>query len=430
MRNDESLYPPGAGDRQPLTQGLNRNGPCTAVPGQMFPAWPSTPNELASDLRLALLLSCNMTRFSTAASASNVRSATMQCVPRPAHTSATELATTALAERAEAVATPWVAADLLWNQHDSSACATDMCRAVEGLFVAVREAAPLDARSRSTLRHAVDAYVDVSKARGCTPESTLAALKAVVMRVAPASEWYRTNTLLAYELVGHAAQWCIARLFGEDPNTSQVPAGGAANDQFRFIDKAVRRTRGRRRPQTKAENRALHTLAQCMDRAPAEVLAELLSLATELVGGGESSSTAGVSMLEATPDGGQQFRWVALAGRLASHVGGTTPRFDSPCGECLEHGEAIVLARPDIKYAYFLATGLEFTEGLIVPFVPSSIHQYLGTIWVVSHPPSRRRFDDEDVRLMISLATFACQAYRFAEIAARTSLHEREVTSR
>ncbi len=119
-------------------------------------------------------------------------------------------------------------------------------------------------------------------------------------------------------------------------------------------------------------------------------------------------------MLEPTPDGGQQFRWVALAGCLASHIGGTTPRNFSPCGECLDKGESIVLSRPDLKYDYFRAAGLEFTEGLVVPFSTDSQSEPLGTIWVVSHPPRRHRFDAEDIQVMESLTHFAASAYSLA----------------
>jgi signal transduction histidine kinase len=131
-------------------------------------------------------------------------------------------------------------------------------------------------------------------------------------------------------------------------------------------------------------------------------------------------------MLEAAPDGGKQFRWVALAGCLTSHIGGTTPRDFSPCGECLDRGEPIILSRPDLKYDYFRAAGLEFTEGLVVPFVTSADAEPLGTIWVVSHPPRRHHFDCEDVRVMESLAHFAASAYSLAVARDRADGTKRE----
>ncbi len=162
------------------------------------------------------------------------------------------------------------------------------------------------------------------------------------------------------------------------------------------------------------ESIALRRIAATTGEEPHAVLQGLLSAAIELCGGGADTSTAGVSMLEPAPDGGEQFRWVALAGCLASHIGGTTPRNFSPCGECLDRNASIIHSRPDIKYDYFQSAGLEFTEGLVLPFITELQPDALGTIWVVSHPPGRHHFDAEDVRLMESLAHFAGSAYSLA----------------
>lgn len=162
------------------------------------------------------------------------------------------------------------------------------------------------------------------------------------------------------------------------------------------------------------ESIALRRIAATTGEEPYAVLQGLLSAAVELCGGGVHTSTAGVSMIEPAPDGGEQFRWVALAGCLASHIGGTTPRDFSPCGECLDKGESILISRPDLKFDYFQSAGLEFTEGLVVPFSTDLQQSPLGTIWVISHPPSRHHFDAEDVRVMESLAHFAASAYCLA----------------
>ena len=162
------------------------------------------------------------------------------------------------------------------------------------------------------------------------------------------------------------------------------------------------------------ENLALHRIAATTGEEPYAVLQGLLSAAVELCGGGADTSTAGVSLLEPAPDGGEQFRWVALAGCLAAHIGGTTPRNFSPCGECLDRGGPILLSRPDLKYDYFRAAGIEFTEGLVLPFSTDLHPTPLGTIWVISHPPRRHHFDAEEVRVMESLAHFAASAYCLA----------------
>jgi len=162
------------------------------------------------------------------------------------------------------------------------------------------------------------------------------------------------------------------------------------------------------------ETVALHRIAAKMSEEPYAVLQGLLSVAVELCGGGRDTSTAGVSLLDSTPDGGQIFRWVALEGCMSAHIGGTTPRNFSPCGESLDKGEPIILSRPDLKYDYFQSTGIEFTEALVLPFGTELGAASLGTIWVVSHPPRRHRFDREDVRVMESLASFTAAAYSLA----------------
>ncbi|MDP9278361.1 MAG: hypothetical protein M3P00_03000 [Gemmatimonadota bacterium] len=167
-------------------------------------------------------------------------------------------------------------------------------------------------------------------------------------------------------------------------------------------------------PDSGRENLGLRQIADNAGDEPYAVLQGLLNAALELCGGGAHTSTAGVSLLEPTPEGGQQFRWVALAGCLAAHVGGTTPRDFSPCGVCLDRSGPVLFARPDLKYHYFQAAGLEFTEGLVVPFTSKFDATPLGTIWVVSHPPGRHHFDAEDVCLMKSLGSFAASAYSLA----------------
>lgn len=163
------------------------------------------------------------------------------------------------------------------------------------------------------------------------------------------------------------------------------------------------------------ESDALRKIAATAGTGSHAVLQGLLEAAVDLCGGGRDTSTAGVSLLEPGPNGSQQFRWVALAGCLADHVGGTTPRDFSPCGECLDRGEPIILSRPDLKYAYFSSAGIEFTQGLVVPFAFDRKSAPAGTIWVISHPPLRHHFDGEDVRLMQAISQFAASSYWLAK---------------
>ena len=180
------------------------------------------------------------------------------------------------------------------------------------------------------------------------------------------------------------------------------------------------------------ENKALQKIAATSVAEPYAILQGLLAAAVDLCGRGPDCSTAGVSFIERAPDGGEQFRWVAMTGCVSDHIGVTSPRDFSHCGECLDKGAPILFSRPDLKYDYLSAGGIEFTEMLVVPFAPSLGHQPLGTAWVASHPPRRYHFDGEDVRLMESIARFSAAAYSLAaarDEADEVKRHQQEIVA-
>src|SRR5262249_18742916 len=82
-----------------------------------------------------------------------------------------------------------------------------------------------------------------------------------------------------------------------------------------------------RAPDYAAENRALAHLAGAMADSPQTILHRLAETARELC----RADSAGVSILEPGTAAGA-FRWHAIAGQLASNIGGTIPREASPCG--------------------------------------------------------------------------------------------------
>jgi signal transduction histidine kinase len=204
---------------------------------------------------------------------------------------------------------------------------------------------------------------------------------------------------------------------GEQPARGSTASSGerrsAVPERYQLLA-ADRPSIPPRLPNAAVENWALHQLAQVFNAAPQRLLEGLLGLAVDICGGGPHTSSAGVSLLEPAPDGEEQFRWVSMAGRLASHSGGIIPRDFSPSGVCLEQGKPVLFARPDLRFEYFLATGIPLTEALVLPFVTRPGERPIGTIWVISHPPLERHFDAEDVRLMMSLATFTASAFRLA----------------
>ncbi|MEP6507497.1 MAG: HAMP domain-containing sensor histidine kinase [Gemmatimonadales bacterium] len=170
-------------------------------------------------------------------------------------------------------------------------------------------------------------------------------------------------------------------------------------------------TRPNRAPDFFAEAAALRRLSALLTGDPQILLDTLMAVAVELCGRPPTAATAGVSLLERVDSDHQQFRWVSMAGQLSAHVGGTTPRDDSPCGVCLDEGRPVLFSRPDLLFPYLQATGVPIIEGLVIPFYVAEGAGALGTIWIVSHEFDCR-FDAEDVRIMTSLAGFTGAAYQ------------------
>jgi signal transduction histidine kinase len=174
-----------------------------------------------------------------------------------------------------------------------------------------------------------------------------------------------------------------------------------------------------RLPDHRAENAALHDLARRMAAGPRGLLDALAAAAVALCRAG----TGGVSVPEEPPGGPAVFRWVALAGALAAHAGGGTPRDFSPCAVTLARGAPQLFDRPARHFAYFAAVAPPILEGLVVPLDPAD--PALGTIWVVAHD-GERQFDAEDARIMASLGAFAAAALRQAAVAAANARLYRE----
>jgi PAS domain S-box-containing protein len=156
-------------------------------------------------------------------------------------------------------------------------------------------------------------------------------------------------------------------------------------------------------PHWQAETEAMRSLAHQMARDSQSLMQSLADTALELCRAG----TAGVSLLETTPEGEELFRWAVLAGTLAHHVGGSTPRNFSPCGVCLDQGTPVLFSHPESYFTYFQAANTPIVEGLVLPLLAD--HHVLGTIWIMSHD-QQRQFDPEDVRIMTSLADFTATA--------------------
>jgi len=159
-----------------------------------------------------------------------------------------------------------------------------------------------------------------------------------------------------------------------------------------------------RAPDHRKESSALLRLADEMAERPQTVLQALCEVLIEVCQAG----SAGVSLFE-SEDPASDFWWPAIAGAWAPFVGGGMPRAQSPCGVVVERDA--VLIYHDVATLFPAAAGATplIQELMLAPFHRDG--KPVGTIWVISHDLDRA-FDDEDRRMLTSLARFASAAHR------------------
>jgi signal transduction histidine kinase len=170
-----------------------------------------------------------------------------------------------------------------------------------------------------------------------------------------------------------------------------------------------------------AEVEAMNILAETLAHSPQTLLQKLVEVAQELC----RADSAGISLLE-NHGGEEVFRWEALAGVLRDHVNGTMPRNASPCGITIDQDATQLMYLPE---RFFPALKIEppIVEALLVPFHVEN--QPIGTVWVVTHT-NDRKFDNEDERIIKTLANFAAagwqlwQARETAEARANSTKHD------
>ena len=144
---------------------------------------------------------------------------------------------------------------------------------------------------------------------------------------------------------------------------------------------------------------AYRTIARVFADNPDVILQNLVDVATTFCG----ADSAGISLEEGDDKEERKFRWIAISGSFASFVGGTTPRFFSPCGTTLDRGR-VQLYR--VGKPYYDCLGIKadpITDGILIPWQAGEVR---GTVWVVSHR-YREAFDIEDFKLIEGLADFA-----------------------
>jgi PAS domain S-box-containing protein len=162
-----------------------------------------------------------------------------------------------------------------------------------------------------------------------------------------------------------------------------------------------------RSPDYQAESRALAELGAALADSPRTILQKLVEVTLRICRAG----SAGVSLLSKEDDG-KTFYWPAVAGAWSPHVGGGTPRDFGPCGVVLDRNAMQLFTHPERYYPYLLPIAPPIEEALLIPFYVKG--RAVGTVWVIAHD-RRRKFDAEDLRLIISLGKFAAGAYQVLE---------------
>lgn len=125
------------------------------------------------------------------------------------------------------------------------------------------------------------------------------------------------------------------------------------------------------------------------------------------------ADSSGVSLLDVV-DGEEGFTWDAMAGAMASYVGGRAPRYHSPCGYCLERNSAQLYSDPERHFEWMPQIDLPIVEGLVVPLYGKD-QQAIGTIWIVSHQ-NGHKFDRSNLQVMSTFSSHASAALRMQEI--------------
>lgn len=169
-------------------------------------------------------------------------------------------------------------------------------------------------------------------------------------------------------------------------------------------------------PRSGAEMAALERLDRDLVTSPRGILQKLSDTALELCQG----QSAGISLLE-HENGRQIFRWHAVSGRWAAFLWATMPREFSPCGTVLDRQAAQLMILPERHFTPLRQVEPRIEEVLLVPFSVNGA--LVGTVWVIAHDAATK-FDNEDRRLVSSLASFASKAYqRLSSLSADDVLH-------
>lgn len=161
-----------------------------------------------------------------------------------------------------------------------------------------------------------------------------------------------------------------------------------------------------RPPDYKLENEALLALTDAVARRSEDILQTLCEHAMYVCDGG----SAGISMLVPGKDRtADRFLWTTVVGEMSHLVGGGLPFDASPCGQVVTRNVPLLFKDPQATFPAAANIKPRVYQALLAPF--HADRQPIGTVWVVSHSPTRE-FDREDQRRLVSLSHFAAAAHQ------------------
>jgi GAF domain len=179
--------------------------------------------------------------------------------------------------------------------------------------------------------------------------------------------------------------------------------------------------RDRPSDRTDRQFEALHCLAHVFAEKPDDILQKLVDIAVEFC----NADSSGISLEEPDGKGGWRFRWIVVSGSFSQYLNGTTPRFYSPCGTCLNRNQPQHYRLAEPYYSYLGVVAEPIRDGILIPWISENTR---GTLWAVSHR-SPEAFVPGDYKLLNSLADFAAIAIRYNRQATELRARDQEYAS-
>lgn len=203
---------------------------------------------------------------------------------------------------------------------------------------------------------------------------------------------------------------------------------GTASPREELVISDAIHERPARAPDHKAESRILGGLASRSETNPDELYDTYAEAALELCRAG----SAGVRILgpaDGSGDGdGDEDETLVLTDELDMPPDDARAQALEITRACLDQGKSVFMARPFPRFADGNVMPSEIVEALAVP-LHAGDERPVGVIWVAIHD-HRQGFDEEDLRVLTTLAALLSRSLRTIELLAERDLLLQEVRHR